>query len=186
MALVRHPLAARSVAAPTTILPSFFTCIMERMIEINVPGRGQLKLKHLVTDVNGTLAVDGVLIEGLVKRIATLRDRLEVHLLTADTHGRQAIIDQQLNLTGTRLASGGEQEQKRQFVSNLGSSEVVAIGQGANDALMLKEAAVGICVLSIEGTAAETLTACDIVVPSIFTALDLLDKPLRLVASLRK
>ncbi len=156
------------------------------MIELTIPGRGQLRLLHLVTDVNGTLALDGSLIEGLARRIASLRDRLTVHLLTADTHGRQSIIDQQLNLSATRLQPGGEQAQKREFVRKLGSENVVAIGQGANDAGMLAEAALGICVMSEEGAAAETLMAADLVVPSIFAAFDLLDKPVRIVASLRK
>jgi P-type E1-E2 ATPase len=156
------------------------------MIELNVPGRGNLRLQHLVSDVNGTLAVDGILIDGLAKRIASIGDRLTVHLLTADTHGRQAVIDQQLNLTATKLASGNEQEQKRAYVEKLGADSVVAIGQGANDAGMLKAAALGICVLSVEGAASESLLAADIVVPNIMAAFDLLDKPLRIVASLRK
>ncbi len=156
------------------------------MIELIIPGRGQLRLEHLVTDVNGTLALDGILMPGLVKRIASVRDRLIVHLLTADTHGRQAVIDQQLNLTAIRLQPGGEQQQKRDFVEGLGAESVVAVGQGANDAQMLKAAALGICVMSEEGAAAETLMAADIIVPSIFAAFDLLDKPLRIVASLRK
>jgi len=136
--------------------------------------------------VNGTLALDGMLIEGVSQRIASLRDRLTVHLLTADTHGRQSVIDRQLNLSATRLAPGGEQEQKRSYVESLGADTVVAIGQGANDALMLKAAAIGICVLGTEGAAAETMMVSDIVVPDIFAAFDLLDKPLRIVASLRK
>jgi P-type E1-E2 ATPase len=156
------------------------------VIELNIPGRGTLRLQHLVTDVNGTLAVDGVLIEGLAGRIAALGDRLTVHLLTADTHGRQAVIDGQLNLSATRLTGGHEQEQKRAFVEALGADSVAAVGQGANDAAMLKAAALGICVLSAEGAAAETLLAADLVVPDIMTAFDLLDKPLRIVASLRK
>lgn len=156
------------------------------MIELSIPGRGELHLQHLVMDVNGTLAVDGILIDGLAKRIASLRDRLTVHLLTADTHGKQAVIDQQLNLTATRLSGGNEQEQKRRFVENLGAESVAAIGQGANDAGMLKAAALGICVMSAEGAATETLLASDLVVPNIMTAFDLLDKPLRILASLRK
>jgi soluble P-type ATPase len=96
------------------------------------------------------------------------------------------MIDQQLNLTATRLTGGNEQEQKRAYVQKLGSDKVIALGQGANDAAMLKEAALGICVMSQEGTAVETLLAADIVVPNIFTAFDLLDKPLRIVATLRK
>lgn len=156
------------------------------MIELSIPGRGSLRLQHLVTDVNGTLAVDGTLIEGLSHRIALIQNRLSVHLLTADTHGRQATIDQQLNLAATRLSAGNEQEQKRSYIEKLGPECVVAIGQGANDAGMLKAAAIGICVMSEEGTALETLLAADVVVRDIISAFELLDKPLRLVATLRK
>ena len=156
------------------------------MIELNIPGRGNLQLEHLVADVNGTLAVDGVLLDGLAKRIASIRDRLTVHLLTADTHGRQSVIDQQLNLVATRLTEGNEQEQKRAFVERLGAEHVAAIGHGANDASMLKAAALGICVMSAEGAAVETILAADLVVPTIFDALDLVDKPIRIIASLRK
>ena len=160
--------------------------IIGTMIEINIPGRGTLQLEHLVSDVNGTLAVDGVLMDGLANRIASVRDRITVHLLTADTHGKQAVIDQQLNLSAAQLTGGNEQEQKRAYVEKLGSEKVIAIGQGANDAAMLKEAALGICVMSQEGAAVETLLSADIVVPSILAAFDLLDKPLRIVATLRK
>jgi P-type E1-E2 ATPase len=156
------------------------------MIEVTIPGRGPLRLQHLVTDVNGTLAVDGVLIDGLIKRIASLRDRLEIHMLTADTHGRQALIDEQLNLRATRVQPGNEALQKAEFVRKLGAETVAAIGQGVNDAEMLKAAALGICVMSQEGIAVETLISADLVVPDIFAALDLLDKPVRIVASLRK
>ena len=157
-----------------------------RMIELSIPGVGGLRLQHLVTDVNGTLAVDGILIEGVAEHIAAISDRLTVHLLTADTLGRQLEIDKQLNLTGTRLTGGSEVEQKRAFVENLGADSVVAIGQGANDAGMLKAAALGICVLSLEGAATETLLAADLVVPDILSAFDLLDHPKRILASLRK
>jgi len=156
------------------------------MIELTIPGHGPLRLQHLVTDVNGTLAVDGVLIDGLTKRITSLRDRLEIHMLTADTHGRQAAIDEQLNLKATRVIPGNEAAQKAEFIRELGAETVVAIGQGANDAEMLKAAALGICVMSQEGVAVEALASADILVPNIIAALDLLDKPVRIVASLRK
>ena len=156
------------------------------MIELTIPGRGSLRIQHLVTDVNGTIAVDGVLIDGLTKRITSLRDRLEIHILTADTHGRRGDIDEQLNLKATRIQPGNETAQKADFVRELGVETVVAIGQGANDAQMLKAAALGICIMSQEGVATETLISADIVVPDIFAALDLFDKPVRIVASLRK
>lgn len=156
------------------------------MIEISIPGRGTLKLEHLVSDVNGTLTIDGQLPDGLARTLGSLRDRLQVHLLTADTFGRQRLIDKQLGLNAVRVRPGGEGEQKAQFVEHLGAAGVVAIGQGANDAAMLKASALGICILSNEGAATETLLSADLIAPDIFSALDLLEKPLRIVASLRR
>ena len=91
-----------------------------------------------------------------------------------------------MQLKAVRIQPGDEAAQKVEYIRSLGSSSVVAIGQGANDSAMLKEAALGICVMSQEGAAVETLLAADLVVPDIFAALDLLEKPLRIVASLRK
>jgi P-type E1-E2 ATPase len=141
---------------------------------------------HLVCDVNGTLALDGQLLDGVVRSLAFLGDRLQVHLLTADTHGQQDRIDLRLNLQAVRLEPGDEPEQKAAYVRKLDPQTVVAIGQGANDAAMLEEAAMGICVLSAEGTAKEALLAADLVVPDVQRALELLEHPLRLVATLRR
>jgi soluble P-type ATPase len=156
------------------------------MIELNIPGRGVIQLQNLVCDINGTLAVDGQLLEGVKLRLSALYDRLNLHLLTADTHGKQDIIDQRLGLKSVRIQPGNEADQKENYVAQLGADSVVAIGQGANDAGMLRIAALGICVLSPEGTAVETLMGADLVSASIFEALDILDKPLRIVATLRK
>jgi P-type E1-E2 ATPase len=156
------------------------------MIELNIPGQGQIELEHLVCDVNGTLAVDGVLQDGLVRGFSTLKDRLAIHLLTADMHGKQEIIDRQLNLEAVRIQPGEEALQKAAYIEQIGANRVVAIGQGANDAGMLNKARIGICVFSPEGVAVETLLAADLVVADIKSALELLQKPLRLVASLRK
>ncbi len=156
------------------------------MIELNIPGRGLIELEHLVCDVNGTLALDGQLLDGVGRALTDLRDRLQLHLLTADTHGRQALIDRQLNIQAVRIQTGDEGRQKAEFVRQLGAERVAAIGQGANDAVMLKCARIGICVYSKEGCAIEALLAADLVVPDIYSALELIENPLRLVATLRK
>lgn len=158
----------------------------EIMIELNIPGWKTLQLEHLVTDVNGTIAVDGQLIDGLGKIITQIQDRLVFYMLTADTHGQQRFIDERLNIQATIIQRGHEAEQKAEFVRDLGAESVVAIGQGANDAAMLKTAGLGIAVNSPEGLAIETLLAADIVVPDIYTAFDLILKPVRLVATLRR
>jgi P-type E1-E2 ATPase len=156
------------------------------MIEIEVPGRGTYQLKHLVLDVNGTIAVDGRLVEGVAKRVAELRRSVEVHMLTADTRGRQQVIDAQLGMQAARIMPQDEAAQKASFVRELGGESVCAVGNGANDAAMLCEAELAIAVLGEEGLAVETLNAADAVVPSVTVALDLLLKPLRLVATLRR
>ena len=156
------------------------------MIELTIPGHGKLQIKHLVTDVNGTIATDGQLLEGVLHQISDLRKILEIHMLTADTHGKQESIDRLLNLKAIRIQKGNEAQQKADYVRKLGKESVIAIGQGANDAAMLKEAAIGIAVISVEGLAIESLYAADLLMPDIHTALDLLTNPIRIIASLRK
>ncbi len=157
------------------------------MIELHIPGRGNFELQYAVFDVNGTLAVDGQLISGAEPLIAQLRGKLEVRLLTADTHGKQAEIDEQLRLTAERLKPGGrEREQKADYVRMLGAQQVVAIGNGGNDVDMLKTAALGIAVIGPEGAAFEALAAADVVTLHIFDAISLLLFPKRLIATLRR
>jgi len=156
------------------------------MIEMTIPGRESICIENLVCDVNGTLAVDGELEAGVAGRLERLGREVVVNLVTADTHGGQDRIDRQLKTRAIRIRPGNEAEQKLEILRGLGASTCAAIGQGANDALMLKEAALGICVLSDEGAAAETLASCDIVARDIITALELLEKPQRIRATLRR
>lgn len=76
------------------------------MIELSIPGRGVIQIDHLVLDVNGTIALDGRLVDGVVKALTALRDRLTLHLLTADMHGRQDSIEEKLGLRAIRIPLG--------------------------------------------------------------------------------
>lgn len=154
------------------------------MIEIEVPGWRRLRLEHAIFDVNGTLARDGVLLPGVEERITRLRGQVRVHLLTADTHGQQAAIDSALGLRATIIRGGAED--KLHYIQMLDIAQVAAIGNGANDGLMLAAAGLGIAVLGPEGLANPALQAADVLVASITDALDLLLMPRRLVATLRR
>jgi len=156
------------------------------MINVEIPGEGELQIEHVVFDVNGTLAVDGILLPEVLSLLKVLSEKVKIHLLTADTHGKQSVIDRQLGITAIRVKEGSEAEQKATYLSKLDAEHSAAVGQGANDSLMLKEARIGICVLSEEGAALETLLQADMVVPDIVSALKILNHPTRLVASLRK
>jgi len=76
-------------------------------------------------------------------------------------------------------------EAKAGYVENLGAEFTVAVGNGANDRLMLAKAALGIVVLVPEGTSLQALQNADLAVPDIATGLDLLLRPKRLIATLR-
>ncbi len=156
------------------------------MIEIDVPGAGLLRLENLVLDLNGTIAVDGQVPEAVRERVRRLGDSLTVFLMTADTFGTAGSLASRLGAEVMVLKSGGrEAEQKADFLSTLGSKSCAALGNGANDVLMLAAAGLGVAVIGQEGAAVSAINAADLVVTSPEDALDLLLTPKRLVATLR-
>jgi len=152
------------------------------MIRIEIPARGMIELQHAVFDVNGTLAVDGLLLPGVVERLKILADLLTIHILTAGTHGNLPELTQQLEYPFHIISSG---EDKARFVQELGPTSVVAFGNGANDTRMLQLAAIGIAVIAAEGVATSALQAADLLALGPVDAIDMLLKPKRLVATLR-
>ncbi|MFW6250813.1 MAG: ATPase P [Alkalispirochaetaceae bacterium] len=94
------------------------------------------------------------------------------------------------DFNGTLAVDGallpGVAEAKAELVDRLGAESTAAIGNGRNDFLMLRAAAIGICVLQREGAYRETLQAADIVCASPVDALELLLNPKRLIATLRR
>jgi P-type E1-E2 ATPase len=156
------------------------------LIQIEIPGWRALALEHLVLDLNGTVALDGQVMPGVAERLAALSPHLAIHLVTADTHGQAAQIGRQLDSQLVRIELRYEASQKQALVERLGAERVAAIGNGANDARMLSAAVLGIAVLGREGLALEALRAADVVVARIEDGLDLLSRPQRLVATLRR
>ena len=155
------------------------------MIEINIPGYRKLQLEHLVLDYNGTIAFNGDLIAGVKENLETLADELQIHILTADTFGKARSGLEGIKCQISILAPEAQDIGKLEYVKGLGVENTVCVGNGRNDQLMLKEAALGIAVILDEGAAVETLRAADIVCTNIVSALELLDNPLRLMATLR-
>jgi soluble P-type ATPase len=154
-------------------------------VDILIPGFGSLHLKYLVMDYNGTLAVDGELINGVKDALIKLSSQLELHVLTADTFGKAASGLSGIPCTLSVLPKDDQQTGKFDFIKNLGADRVVSIGNGRNDQRMLKESALGIAVILGEGASTEALLSANIVCTSILSALELLSNPLRLTATLR-
>jgi P-type E1-E2 ATPase len=156
------------------------------VIEITIPGRGNYTIKNVILDLNGTIAVDGNIIGGVKEKVAMLSQKVAIFLVTADTNKNAEHLIRDLPITLYKIEEAEENNQKLQVVLKQGKNNTVSIGNGCNDISMLKESAIGICIIGSEGTSTEALMASDLVVTNINDALDLLLKPHRLKATLRK
>lgn len=114
-----------------------------KLREIAIPGEGTWRLEHLLLDVNGTVSNRGVLIPGVVDRLARLAVALRVHLLTADTFGTARELARELGAEVQMIGSGSD---KAAVVEALGADATAAIGNGRNDVGMLRAARLGVAV----------------------------------------
>jgi len=155
------------------------------MLEIDIPGYRKLRLEHLVLDFNGTMACDGELFEGIRERLEALSAQLRIHILTGDTFGkaRSQLVGIPCDLS--ILPVENQDRLKLEYIRRLGAEITVCVGNGRNDRLMLQEAGLGIAVAQAEGAAVQAVLVADVLAPDILAALDLLTRPLRLVATLR-
>lgn len=156
------------------------------MIEIDIPGTGAVRIECLVLDYNGTLAVDGALLDGVADALRVLAASVEIHVVTADTFGKAAAALHGLPLRLVVLPADRQDVAKLDYVTKLGCGRVAAVGNGRNDRLMLEAAALGVALVQAEGAAVGTLLAADVACTGILDALDLLRRPGRLVATLRR
>lgn len=156
------------------------------MIEITIPGSSKLRFEHLVLDFNGTLALDGALLPGVAERLVQLSNCLSIHVITADTFGKVQEAMAALPVTVRILPAVGQGHAKMAYVAQLGRANVIAVGNGRNDRLMLQAAGLGIGVVGPEAAAVDAIRAGDVVATSILAVFDLLLNPLRLVATMRE
>ena len=126
------------------------------MVSVAIPGHGPLRIENLVLDYNG-----------------------------ADTFGKARSQLRRLDCELTILGDRSQDRAKAAFVRRIGAERTACIGNGRNDTLMLRTAALGIAVIQAEGAAVGAVLEADLVVKNVLDALDLLLHPLRLVAGLR-
>jgi soluble P-type ATPase len=138
-------------------------------LAILIPGGEDLRLNHLMLDVNGTLTNRGMLLEGVTAAVAKLLPSLDIHLVSADTFGTLDSIADLLRATGVRAGSGDDKLRK---IDELGPRQTAA--------------ALGIVVIGPEGASSQAIRAADVVCLSILDALNLLLEPRALVATLRR
>ncbi len=155
------------------------------MISIDIPGWGNTEVENVVIDLNGTLATDGK-IPPAKKKMAGLAGHVKIYVLTADTQGTAAEEIQGMKAELIKVEGKESKQGKFNFLKTLDLDKTVAIGNGSNDQLILKEAAIGIAVLGEEGISVTALKQADVIVKHISDALDLLTNTKRIIATLRE
>jgi P-type E1-E2 ATPase len=156
------------------------------MIRIDIPGWGNMEIENIVLDLNGTIATDGKISSEVKEKINSLSDKVKIYILTADTQGTASEESSDMGVELLKVSGEDSTEVKLKVVESLDPTRTVAIGNGNNDHLILKEAALGIAVLGDEGISASAMKNADVIVRNISDALDLFLKPKRLIATLRE
>lgn len=154
------------------------------MLALNIPGRGQFNMNHLVLDFNGTIAFNGKLIPDVAERIMLLSKDVDIHVITADTNETVARKCSVMPVSVQILRSDDHTGEKGGFVRGLNG--VICMGNGANDEAMFAESDIAIAINGKEGCATATLLKSDMVIDNINDALDLLLNPKLVTATLRK
>ncbi|RQW85951.1 MAG: ATPase P [Geobacter sp.] len=155
------------------------------MVCFDIPHKEKILIEHVVLDFNGTIAIDGTLIPGVVERLEELHSLVTIHVITADTNDTARSQLENVPCTLKIIGEEGQDQAKFDYARRLGLRNVLAIGNGRNDYLLLKGAALGICVIQGEGAAGKTMQAADMICVDINDALALLLRPRRVTATLR-
>ena len=95
------------------------------MIKIDIPGSRTIEAEHLVLDFNGTIAIDGRFIDGVLGLLVQVSANLKVHVLTADTFGTVQNELKGLPVCIKTIEPGQQIQQKLDYVNSLGSSHVI-------------------------------------------------------------
>lgn len=155
------------------------------MIRIDIPGTGSVVITDVMFDYNGTIATDGLLLEGVGVAINQLSDRLNFHVVTADTFGSVQAQLEGITAEVVLISSQDQDQKKLDVLNRMGAETTMAVGNGVNDSLMLKHAKLGVAVLGEEGMAIAAITSADLMVRHILDAFAFFTDSNRLIATLR-
>jgi len=154
------------------------------MIAIQRPGQEPLEIEFILIDFEGTLASDRRVHPKAKDKINLLSKRTKIYILTK---GEKEVVTEVLKKVKAEivyLTEGGASQKKLDLLRQLGPTKTVAIGNGVDDAPMIEEAGLGICIVGKEGSSVEAMVKAEVVFGNILDALDFLLKPLRQKATL--
>ena len=151
-----------------------------------IPNYKRLEIKNILLDINGTIQFNGKISVELKQKIMELKQKFKIILISADTRGNLKEIASELDLNFEKLTENRpEREQKGKIVDKYNKENTIAIGNGNNDELMLKKAALGIAIIGSEGVSIKAINSADIIVTNPIDAIDLILDEKKLIATLR-
>ena len=143
------------------------------MILYQIPGRKDIEIENIVFDYNGTIAVNGKLINGVSKLINELSNQVNIYILTADTYGTVEKECLDLNCKILTFPKENAGESKRDIVKSLDGKKTLCLGNGFNDIPMFEEAALSIAIIEGEGASGKLISKADIVVRDIIDGINI-------------
>ena len=154
------------------------------MILIQKPGQEPLAIEFLLIDFEGTLAFDRRVHPKARDKLNLLSKRSKIYILAKGEQEAIGEILKKVKAEVIYLTEGEASQRKLDLLRQVGATRAVAIGNGVDDAAMIEDAGLGICIIGKEGTSAEATKKADVVFTDILHALDFLLKPLRHKATL--
>jgi len=157
-------------------------------IEIDIPGFGRRHLTIAVSDYTGTHSCAGTVDPSVKKMLTHLVTLLDLYIVTADSFGT---AQKELDgiVTPYLLRTDRHDHEKVGYISQFDLRQVVAIGNGNNDRLMLQAVKAGgglaIAVDNGEGCAVDAILNSNLFIVGAANAIGLLLDPVRLKATLR-
>ena len=152
-------------------------------MKYNPVGVGEINLDTVILDLNGTLAVDGKLVEGVIPRINKLKELgFKLYLFTGDQRGTASTQAKEL---GIELMYATNTAEKAECAKKCNFETTVAIGNARIDIGTFENAKIKIATLQKEGIHAGILNHVDIIIPTINDALDMLIDPNTFNATMR-
>ena len=157
------------------------------MRTISIPNYGNITIKNVLFDMNGTIQFEGKISEKLYEKFKLLKEFYEIYLISSDTRGNLEAIAKKLDVNYILINSDkiSHEEAKCKVLMELGENVTVAVGNGNNDALMLKKALLGLAVIGKEGTTTKCVLNSDLLFPDPLSVIKFLLDEKMIIATLR-
>jgi len=154
---------------------------------INIPNYGEISIKNVLFDMNGTIQFEGKLSEKLCEKFNLLKKFYNVYLISSDTRGNLDTVAKKLVTSYIIIDSNkfSHEEAKCKVLMKLGENVTVAVGNGNNDALMLKKALLGLAIIGKEGATTKCVLNSDVLFPDPISAINFLLDDKIMIATLR-